>query len=144
MQPLHNRRALVTGGDSGIGAGVVEELRRQGADVVVADLDVSAGERAVRMDVADEASVAEGFAAAADALGGPVDLLVNNAGIEMKHALVDMPLEDWRKVLDVNLTGAFLCSRACARGLRAADAPGVIVNVSSVHEHIPWSGFSHY
>ena len=144
QQSLNGRRALVTGGDSGIGAGVVEALRSQGADVVVADLDVEPAARAVRMDVSSEDSVASGFADAARALGGPVDLLVNNAGIEMPHALVDMPLEDWRKVLDVNLTGAFLCSREAARGMIAAGTGGAIVNVSSVHEHIPWRRFSHY
>jgi glucose 1-dehydrogenase len=84
------------------------------------------------------------FARARDELGGEPDILVNNAGIEMPHALVDMPLADWNKVLAVNLTGAFLCSRAFARGLIAAGGPGAIVNVSSVHEVIPWMRFSHY
>jgi glucose 1-dehydrogenase len=143
---LHGRRALVTGGDSGIGRGVCEELARRGAAVVVADIPPIEDPPGVpvEMDVADEQQVVAGFAAARDALGGPVDLLVNNAGIEMPHALVDMPLEDWRKVLDVNLTGAFLCAREAARGMRAAGVGGTIVNVSSVHERIPWRRFSHY
>ncbi len=55
-----------------------------------------------------------------------------------------MPLEEWNKVLTVNLTGAFLCAREAARGLRETKAPGVIVNVSSVHEVIPWPRFAHY
>jgi glucose 1-dehydrogenase len=155
---LDDRRALVTGGDSGIGRGVALELARRGAAVVVADLEpLDAAEdvcravrelgrpaQAVAMDVADEEQVVAGFAAAAEALGGPVDLLVNNAGIEMPHLLTEMPLADWRKVLDVNLTGAFLCSREAARGLIGAGARGVIVNVSSVHERIPWRRYSHY
>jgi len=69
---------------------------------------------------------------------------VNNAGIEKPFMLVDMPLEEWEKVLAVNLTGAFLCAREAARGMLAAKVPGVIVNVSSVHELIPWPSFSHY
>jgi glucose 1-dehydrogenase len=55
-----------------------------------------------------------------------------------------MPLDEWRRVLDINLTGAFLCAREVARALVAEKRPGVIVNVSSVHEVIPWSRFSHY
>ena len=143
---LAGRRALVTGGGRGIGRGVCEELIRRGAAVVAADLEAPDGAAGtpLAMDVADERAVVAGFAAARDALGGPVDLLVNNAGIEMPHALVDMPLEDWRKVLDVNLTGAFLCAREAARGMTAAGVEGAIVNVSSVHERIPWRRFSHY
>ena len=55
-----------------------------------------------------------------------------------------MPLEAWQKVIDVNLTGAFLCAREAARGMRDDQARGTIVNVSSVHEQIPWEGFGHY
>jgi len=155
---LAGRRALVTGAASGIGRGIAAELARRGAAVAIADLppldDAHAlrleleagGARAVvvAMDVSDEAQVAAGFTAAAGALGGPVDLLVNNAGIEMPHRLVDMPLEAWQRVLDVNLTGAFLCAREAARAMTAAGCPGAIVNVSSVHERIPWREFSHY
>jgi glucose 1-dehydrogenase len=97
------------------------------------------------MNVADEEAVERGFAQAHARMGG-LDLLVNNAGVERKFALVEMPLEEWRRVLDVNLTGVFLCSRAAARIMTAADAAGprAIVNISSVHELIPWEGFSHY
>jgi len=155
---LTGRRALVTGGDSGIGRGICTELARQGAAVAVADLAPLDDARslcrelaaqgstatAVELDVTDEGQVRSGFAVAREALGGPVDLLVNNAGVEMPHALVDMPLEDWRRVLDVNLTGAFLCAREAARGMIGTGARGAIVNVSSVHEQIPWRRFSHY
>jgi glucose 1-dehydrogenase len=84
------------------------------------------------------------FREAAGAFGGPVDLLVNNAGIEKPFPLVEMPLEEWNKVLAVNLTGSFLCARETARGLVDAGAPGAILNVSSVHEVIPWPSFGHY
>ena len=154
---LEGRVALVTGGDSGIGKACALEAGRRGAAVCVADVgDLSEAEAvvaqlrgegaralAVHMDVSDEDAVAAGFARAASELG-PVDLLVNNAGVEMAHPLVDMPFADWRRVLSVNLDGAFLCAREAARGMIAAGAPGTIVNMSSVHEHIPWRGFSHY
>ena len=71
-------------------------------------------------------------------------MLVNTAGVQRPYALVEMSLEEWERVLAVNLTGAFLCAREAARGPIDAGAPGVIVNVSSVHELIPWPRFSHY
>src|SRR5205085_7599037 len=105
------------------------------ADEVVEEIS-RAGGRALALgaDVSDEEQVQAMFARASEELGGPVDLLVNNAGIEKPFLLVDMPLEEWNKVIAVNLTGAFLCAREAARGMVGAGAPGVIVNVSSVHE----------
>jgi glucose 1-dehydrogenase len=154
---LQGRRALVTGGDSGIGQGVCYELAAHGAAVAInyvgrpdeagrmaAELK-SAGAQAlaVAMDVSSEQDVQRAFAACKDAFGG-VDLLVNNAGIEQPYQLVDMPLEAWRKVIDVNLTGVFLCAREAARAMRAQGGKGAIVNISSVHEQIAWERFSHY
>ncbi len=155
---LHGRRALVTGGASGIGRSTVKRLAADGATVVInyiGDPDAAQdledevakdGGRAVAIagDVSAEEDVVDMFARARRELEGPVDLLVNNAGMEKPFSLVDMPLEEWNSVLAVNLTGAFLCARETARGLIADDAPGVIVNVSSVHEQIPWPQFSHY
>jgi glucose 1-dehydrogenase len=148
---------LVTGGNTGIGRATSARLGADGAAVAVNYLtDPDAGARlveeieghgsaavALQGDVGDERSVEGFFAGAEDALGGPVDVLVNNAGIETPHLLVDMPLDDWEKVLKVNLTGTFLCSRELARRL-PEDRDGVIVNVSSVHEQIPWPRYSHY
>ncbi len=156
---LDGRRALVTGGSSGIGEAACYELAAHGAAVAVnyigsdesarricADIAAGGGRAVpVAMDVSDEREVRDGFARASEALGG-LDLLVNNAGIEKPFRLVDMPLDEWRKVIDVNLTGVFLCSREAARIM--CDAPGdlqrTIVMISSVHEVIPWKGFSHY
>jgi glucose 1-dehydrogenase len=99
---------------------------------------------AVAADVSSEPEVQAMFERARDELGGPVDLLVNNAGVEAPFALVDMPLEEWNRVIGVNLTGAFLCAREAARGMVGAGLPGIIVNISSVHEVIPWERFGHY
>jgi glucose 1-dehydrogenase len=157
-QPLAGRRALVTGSATGIGRATAARLAADGAAVVVnyvgpsqqADSAVEeiegAGGKAVAIgaDVSEEQQVQSMFARAREELGGPVDLLVNNAGIEKPFKLVDMPLEEWEKVLAVNLTGAFLCTREAARGMLDWGIPGAIVNVSSVHEVIPWPEFGHY
>jgi glucose 1-dehydrogenase len=158
MRRLEGRRALVTGSATGIGRSTVLRLAAEGAAAIVnyvgpsdqADEVVEevarAGGRAVALqaDVSNEEQVQAMFARASEELGGPIDVLVNNAGIEKPFLLVDMPLEEWNKVIAVNLTGAFLCAREAARGMVAAGVPGAIVNVSSVHEVIPWAQFGHY
>jgi glucose 1-dehydrogenase len=155
---LAGRRALVTGAASGIGRATALRLAADGADVIVNYSRSSgpAGElveqlqrdglraMAVKADVSVEEEVLGMFERARSELGGPIDLLVNNAGIEKPFLLTEMPLDEWRRVLDINLTGSFLCAREAARGLVAEKRPGVIVNVSSVHEVIPWPRFSHY
>jgi glucose 1-dehydrogenase len=118
---------------------------REPADEVVAEISGAGGQAiAIEADVSKEEQVQAMFAQAASELGGPIDLLVNNAGVEAPYLLVDMPLDEWNRVIGVNLTGAFLCAREAARGMVGAGARGVIVNVSSVHETIPWEQFGHY
>jgi glucose 1-dehydrogenase len=148
----------VTGASGGIGRATASRLAAAGAAVVVnyfGSPDTASevveqierdGGRAVAIgaDVSSEQDVLAMLENARDELGGPIDLLVNNAGIEKAYPLTEMPLDEWRRVLDVNLTGAFLCAREVARGLIADGRGGVIVNVSSVHEVIPWPSFSHY
>jgi glucose 1-dehydrogenase len=154
---LTGRRALVTGADSGIGQGIAFELAAHGAavainyqgdpavaELMVAQIEGAGGSAiAVQMDVTIEDDVVRAFKAGRTAFGG-LDLLVNNAGIERPFELVDMPLEWFRKVLDVNLVGTFLCSREAARIMLDDGGGGAIVNITSVHEQIPWKRFSHY
>jgi len=154
---LEGRRALVTGATSGIGYGTAFELAAHGAAVAInhrgkvddahamAEAIEAAGGRAlpVAMGVSAEDDVVRGFAEARDAFGG-LDVVVNNAGVESPFEVVDMPPAEWEKVIAVNLTGVFLCTREAARITRAAGARGAIVMMSSVHEVIPWMQFSHY
>jgi glucose 1-dehydrogenase len=155
---LEGRRALVTGGSSGIGRATALRLGEEGARVAVnyrseperADAEAvavridPAGARAyaVRADVRVEAEVVRMVEECRERLGG-LDLLVNNAGIESQAPTLEMSLEVWEEVLRINLTGAFLCLREAGR-LMAAERRGVIVNISSVHEFIPWPGYAHY
>jgi glucose 1-dehydrogenase len=156
--PLEGRRALVTGASSGIGRATALRLGEEGARVAVnypsekerADAEAvatridPAGERAytVRADVGVEADVVRMVEECRERFGG-LDLLVNNAGIESQAPTLEMTLEAWEHVLRTNLTGAFLCLREAGR-LMAAQRQGVIVNISSVHEFIPWPGYAHY
>ena len=152
---LEGRRAIVTGGATGIGKATCERLGAEGAAVCVnyfadAEADgahalaeqIGRGSVAVQADVGSEDDVERLVGAAVEHLGG-VDLLVNNAGIEKQIPLLEMSLDDWSRVLRTNLTGAFLCLRE-AGNVMARDGGGVVVNMSSVHEHIPWPGFAHY
>jgi glucose 1-dehydrogenase len=161
---LVGQKALVTGANSGIGLGVAIALGHAGADVVVnyvegddsADAAVAEIEKAgakafkYKADVSKEADVEEMFAQAVTQFG-TVDILVANAGLQRDSAFKDMTLEEWNKVLGVNLTGQFLCARAAIREfLRRGPVPtvssatGKIIHMSSVHQEIPWAGHANY
>jgi glucose 1-dehydrogenase len=161
---LRGQTAVVTGASSGIGEGIARALAAagaavvvnyagnvQGAERVVADIRAAGGEaRSVRADVAREGDVEALFAEALDGWGR-LDILVNNAGLQRDAPLTEMTLEQWNTVLGVNLTGAFLCTRAAARAMvrQGVDpgrsrAAGKILFVSSVHEIIPWAGRVNY
>jgi len=123
---LKGRTAVVTGGVTGIGAAIVKRLEASGAKVAVWDL---AG--ADRVDVADEVSIGEALKKTLASLG-KIDVLVNNAGIAgPSMPVVDYPVADWRKVIDVDLSGPFLCCRAIVPHMVKAKY-GRIVNIASV------------
>jgi glucose 1-dehydrogenase len=164
LKLLRGQKALVTGASSGIGRSVAIALGHAGADVVVNyvsgpdDAEAVAqeirrcGSRAIihRADVSKETEVQEMFRAAI-AEWGTVDILVNNAGIQKDAAFHDLTLAQWQRVIDVNLTGQFLCSREAVREFRrrgvrrdVSCAAGKIVCVSSVHDVIPWAGHVNY
>lgn len=161
---LHGQKAIVTGANSGIGRAVAIALGRAGADVLVnyvtrpdaAEAVVQevrqCGARALafQADVRREPDVQAMFQAAREAFG-TVDILVNNAGLQKDAPLDTLSLADWQFVLDVNLTGQFLCAREAVRefkrrGVRreVSCAAGKIICMSSVHDIIPWAGHVNY
>jgi NAD(P)-dependent dehydrogenase (short-subunit alcohol dehydrogenase family) len=136
--------AVVTGGARGIGRATASALAEAGAVIVIADLDVedcaetvaevaALGGRAWAhaADVTREDSV-EALFAAVVAREGRIDILVNNAGIAIRRPAVDHLLDDWNKVVAVNMTGMFLCARSVARHMIARGAGGAVVNVASI------------
>ena len=161
---LEGQVAVVTGANSGIGKAVAVSLGAAGANVcvnffgnpdataaVVAEIE-SHGSKAIvhQADVSKEDQVIAMFDDARAAFG-TVDILVNNAGLQQDAKFEDMTLAQWQKVIDVNLTGQFLCAREAVRefkkrGVRPeiSCAAGKIICMSSVHEVIPWGGHVNY
>jgi glucose 1-dehydrogenase len=161
---LAGQKAIVTGANSGIGRGIAVELGKAGADVavnyyadepaaqdVVAEI-VAAGSHAIahQADVSADEDVRSLFARTLDEFG-TVDILVNNAGLQSDAPFEEMTLEQWNRVLDVNLTGQFLCAREAVREFKrrgvvreVSASAGKILCVSSVHELIPWAGHVNY
>lgn len=149
--------AVVTGSSSGIGRAIALEFAKHGADLAISyHSDEAEGEgvaeevRALgrkafcgQLSVEKEESVEAHLGGASAALG-QVNILVNNAGIDGKRVKIsDSEVEDWDRVIAVNLRGPYLCSRAVLPGM-IAQGKGVILNISSVHEVIPWSGHTAY
>ncbi len=161
---LEGQTAIVTGASSGIGAGVAKALAAEGAAVVInhsasADKAMAvlneikqAGGNGlvVKADVSNEADVQAMFQQTIKQFG-TVDILVNNAGLQKDAKFHDMTLDEWNRVIAINLTGQFLCAReAIKEFLRRGVVPersraaGKIICMSSVHEVIPWAGHANY
>ena len=161
---LEQQVALITGASSGIGAGVANALAAAGAAVVInynsqaapaeelaAQINANGGRAiAIGADVSKEDDVERLFAQTLEAFGS-LDILVANSGLQKDAPAVDMTLADWNAVINVNLTGQFLCARAALRifnqqGVRkgVSRAAGKIIHMSSVHQRIPWAGHVNY
>jgi len=161
---LTGQKALVTGANSGIGKAIAIALGRAGADVAVnyvrgADAAAEvvetieqAGQRAlaIEADVSREDQVQAMFQQAIREFG-TIDILINNAGMQMDAAVSDMTAAQWNTVIAVNLTGQFLCAREAIREFmrrgvvpQVSAAAGKIICISSVHEVIPWGGHVNY
>ncbi len=161
---LRGQKALVTGASSGIGKSVAVYLAQEGADVVinfigdkqaaheVMETIRSNGGKAISIqaDVSSEVQVQAMFAQMFDNFG-TIDILVNNAGLQQDAPFHKMTLAQWQKVIDVNLTGQFLCAREAIREFKRrgvvpeiSNAAGKIIGISSVHEVIPWAGHVNY
>ena len=139
MKGLANKRVVVTGGASGIGAAIVARFLEEGSRVAVIDRDAAAGRTlaqkhprlagVIPADVSDAAAVAAAFRELGGLLGG-VDVAINNAGISIRPDFVDITAEEWRKVVGVDLDGVFYVAQESARRMLAGDG-GVIINMGS-------------
>jgi gluconate 5-dehydrogenase len=148
---LTGRRALITGSSRGIGAVLAAGLADAGAEVILNGRDTDAldrardqlpGAHAVAFDVTDPDAVE---AAVRDVEGrvGPIDILVNNTGVQHRQPMLDVSLDDWRRIVDTNLTGAFVVGRAVARGM-VARGQGKIINICSVQTWLARPGIAAY
>ena len=147
---LEGKVAIITGAGTGIGQGIALAMAKEGAAVVVDyvgdasiaqdSLDKIKGLGAKGMgidaDVSNPKDVASLIQQTVEAYG-KLDIFVNNAGIEKKFPFVDYPLEEWSKIIAVNLTGPFLCSQAAAKQMLKQGKGGRIINISSIHEDLP-------
>ena len=155
--PLNGKKALVTGSDQGIGQAIAIRLAQEGADVVVhyrknRDAAEETRERISQMGrvaasvQADVGRVTDARRLVREAVAslGSLDILVNNAGIEKNAAFIDVTEDDYRAVIDVNLNGPFFATQEFVRHRRDVKAGGKVINISSVHEELPFPHFTSY
>jgi glucose 1-dehydrogenase len=161
---LQNFKILITGASSGIGLAIARAMGQEGASVTInyhshpesaeklaAELEAQGTQAlAIQVNVAKEDEVRHLFDEAVHAFGR-IDVLVANSGIQKDARGTEMTLDDWYAVINVDLTGQFLCAREAVRRFRAQDsaarparAAGCIISMSSVHEQIPWAGHVNY
>ena len=163
LKILKGQRALVTGASSGIGQAVAIGLGQAGCDVLVnyghhdagaieaVKQIEAAGSKAIafQADVSQEDQILKMYEAMKEAFGG-IDILINNAGLQRDHPIEEMTLDEWNKVIGVNLTGQFMAAREAIKHFRAQGPSklscslGKIICISSVHEIVPWAGHINY
>lgn len=154
---LEGKVAIVTGGSKGIGTAISKRFGKEKMNIIVnynsdakgaaevVKIIEDAGGRgvAVQADISTEEGVQRLVDTAIQSFGG-IDVWVNNAGMENQHATDELSLEDWNRVINVNLTGVFLGTKAALKYFTEHNKKGNIINMSSVHEQIPWPTFAHY
>ena len=161
---LEGQKALITGASKGIGAAIAIAFAQAGADVVLNYFSDEAGAKdaaaeveklgqkalVYKADVAVEEEV-EAMFAAMKATFGRIDIVVPNSGMQLNAPIDQMTLHQWQRVMDVNLTGQFLCARAAVRAFKEQGidksisyAAGKLIHMSSVHDIIPWEGHVNY
>lgn len=156
MKNLKGKRVLVTGAASGIGLECARAFAKRGANLVISDIDAAALEKvrdeisamgvqvfAQACDVSMEASV-NSFAAAVHDAAGPIDVLINNAGVAFLGGFEETPLSEWRRILDINVFGIVHCIRAFLPAMRKAGGVKKIVNVASLAGFAPATNMSAY
>ncbi len=152
MRGLKDKRVLITGGASGIGAATAERFLEEGARVVVLDRDQEACERirvqlpalsgVIRADVSEPEALANTFKELDEILGG-LDVLINNAGISVRHRFVDIEPEEWRAVMATNLDGVFYVAQEATRRMKAQRS-GVILNMGSTSGLVGYPLYADY
>lgn len=154
---LENKVVLITGANSGIGKGIATRFAQEGAHVGVNYLPGGTRDAEATAEVAGfptegialpgDVSVRDDVQKMVDTLVakfGRIDVLVNNAGIEIKKPFLEATDEEWHRVLNVNLNGTFLCTQIAARQMVSQATGGRIINISSTHEDIPFEGYTSY
>lgn len=154
---LKNKNVLVTGGGQGIGAAICRAMASCGANIIINYLDNKQSaeilaadlqrEYSVRVfifqaDIADQKAVIQLFEFMDNSLG-KIDVLVNNAGCETIGHAINLSLEEWDLIFNVNLRGAFICAQEAGRRMVKQNS-GVIINISSIHDKVPRKGLVHY
>lgn len=154
---LSGRNAIITGASRGIGAGIAQALAACGANLLINHFRDKSNAESLALqlrekyrvnvhimdaDISNEEEVKQLFLSA-DAKPGGVDILVNNAGCETVAHALDIGLEEWDKIFNVNLRGSFMCCREAGKRM-ASQKNGVIINISSIHDKVPRKGLVHY
>jgi meso-butanediol dehydrogenase/(S,S)-butanediol dehydrogenase/diacetyl reductase len=152
MRGLDGKRVLITGGAGGIGEATAVRFLDEGARVVILDLNEAACRRieeelvelsgSIVADVSDADDVSRAFDELADRLEG-LDVLINNAGISLRHSFTDISVEEWRKVMDVNLNGVFFVAQQAARRMLGGTG-GVILNMGSTNGLMGYPYYADY